>query len=60
MRDDLLQQTADAINEKVGAKVVCPVHLDVTRAVDWRNAVKKCQEEFGGLDILVNNAGMQT
>ncbi len=34
VRDDLLKQTADAIAAKLGAKVVRPVHLDVTRAAD--------------------------
>jgi NAD(P)-dependent dehydrogenase (short-subunit alcohol dehydrogenase family) len=34
------------------------MHLDVTRAADWRNAVETCEREFGGLDILVNNAGI--
>jgi 3alpha(or 20beta)-hydroxysteroid dehydrogenase/cyclopentanol dehydrogenase len=34
------------------------VHLDVTRAADWRAAVDRCVSEFGGLDILVNNAGI--
>ncbi len=58
VRDDLLKQTADTIAAKVGATVVRPVHLDVTRAADWRNAVETCEREFGGLDILVNNAGI--
>ena len=58
VRDDLLKQTADAINAKMGATVVRAVHLDVTRAADWRNAVETCEREFGGLDILVNNAGI--
>ncbi|HXZ88201.1 MAG TPA: glucose 1-dehydrogenase [Candidatus Binataceae bacterium] len=58
VRDDLCKKTADEINAKVGSKAVVSIHLDVTRAADWRAAVDACQREFGGLDILVNNAGI--
>ena len=58
--DDQCRKTADEINAKVSAKSVVPLHLDVTRAADWRAAVESCQREFGGLDILVNNAGIIT
>jgi cyclopentanol dehydrogenase len=58
VRDDLCKKTADEINAKVGSKSVVAIHLDVTRAADWRAAVDACQREFGGLDILVNNAGI--
>jgi cyclopentanol dehydrogenase len=51
-------RTAEEINSKAGAKVAIAVHLDVTRAADWRAAVDTCTGEFGGLDILVNNAGI--
>jgi cyclopentanol dehydrogenase len=56
--DDECRKTANEINGKIGAKSVIPLHLDVTRAADWRAAVETCQREFGGLDILVNNAGI--
>jgi cyclopentanol dehydrogenase len=56
--DDLCKRTADEINSKTGAKAVIPLHLDVTRAADWRAAVDTCEREFGGLDVLVNNAGI--
>ncbi len=56
--DDQCRRTADEINAKVSARSVIPLHLDVTRAADWRAAVESCQREFGGLDILVNNAGI--
>jgi cyclopentanol dehydrogenase len=56
--DDLCKATADEINAKAGGKQVVAVHLDVTRAADWRAAVDACTREFGGLDILVNNAGI--
>src|SRR5712691_12140923 len=56
--DDQCRKTADDINAKAGPKSVVSLHLDVTRAADWRAAVDSCQREFGGLDILVNNAGI--
>jgi cyclopentanol dehydrogenase len=49
---------ASEINQSTGARVTLPVHLDVTRAEDWRAAVETCEREFGRLDILVNNAGI--
>jgi cyclopentanol dehydrogenase len=58
IRDDLLRQTADAINAKLSSKVAEPIHLDVTRGTDWRSAIDLAVREFGGLDILVNNAGI--
>jgi len=56
--DDLCKKTAGEINSKSGGKAVVALHLDVTRAADWRAAVDACVREFGGLDILVNNAGI--
>ena len=56
--DDHCRKTAEEINAKVSARSAIPLHLDVTRAADWRAAVETCQREFGGLDILVNNAGI--
>jgi 3alpha(or 20beta)-hydroxysteroid dehydrogenase len=34
------------------------VHLDVTLASDWKNAVATAERSFGALHILVNNAGI--
>ena len=34
------------------------VHLDVTRAADWRAAVETAIGRYGKLNILVNNAGI--
>jgi cyclopentanol dehydrogenase len=56
--DDLCKKTADEINSKSGGKAVAALHLDVTRAADWRAAVDACERQFGGLDVLVNNAGI--
>ena len=59
---DVLDTEADRlageINQKTATRVAVPIHLDVTRAEDWRAAVAVCEREFGGLDILVNNAGI--
>lgn len=49
---------AEEINDKSGHKAAVAVHLDVTRAADWRAAVATATHEFSGLDILVNNAGI--
>src|SRR5579885_45200 len=51
-------RTAQEINASTGATAAVAVHLDVTRAADWRAAVDRCRRDFGGLDILVNNAGI--
>lgn len=34
------------------------VHLNVTRAQDWQQAVQLAESKYGKLDILVNNAGI--
>jgi cyclopentanol dehydrogenase len=57
VRDDLCQATADEINKRFG-NAASALHLDVTRAADWRAAVDACTRLFGGLDVLVNNAGI--
>jgi cyclopentanol dehydrogenase len=56
--DDQCRHTAEEINSSFGAGQVAAVHLDVTRAADWRAAVEVCERQFGGLDVLVNNAGI--
>ena len=54
--DDQAASLAKDLNAK--GKNALALHLDVTRAADWRNAVTACEREFGGLDVLVNNAGI--
>ncbi|HLI79833.1 MAG TPA: glucose 1-dehydrogenase [Candidatus Binataceae bacterium] len=60
--DNEARATAEQINKsspnKSSTKSAIALHLDVTRAADWRAAVETCEREFGGLDILVNNAGI--
>jgi cyclopentanol dehydrogenase len=56
--DTETRSLAEEINRKAGSRVALAMHVDVTRAADWRNAVETCEREFGGLDILVNNAGI--
>ncbi len=57
---DVLDDQAAMLAREINARgrAVVAVHLDVTRATDWRSAVALCEKEFGGLDILVNNAGI--
>ncbi len=57
---DVLDDQAAMLAREINARgrAVVAVHLDVTRAADWRSAVALCEKEFGGLDILVNNAGI--
>ena len=56
--DDQATRLAAEINSKAGGRVAAALHLDVTRAADWRAAVTLCVGDFGGLDILINNAGI--
>jgi NAD(P)-dependent dehydrogenase (short-subunit alcohol dehydrogenase family) len=58
---DVLDKETNALAaelNRAGKKIAFPIHLDVTRAADWRAAIDACEHEFGGLDILVNNAGI--
>jgi NAD(P)-dependent dehydrogenase (short-subunit alcohol dehydrogenase family) len=56
--DEQARQLAGEISAQAVSHAAVAVHLDVTRAADWRAAVDTCVREFGGLDILVNNAGI--
>src|ERR1700685_2680564 len=58
VRDDVCQATASEINKAAGGAAVTAIHLDVTRAADWRAAVDACTRAYGGLYVLVNNAGI--
>jgi NAD(P)-dependent dehydrogenase (short-subunit alcohol dehydrogenase family) len=56
--DEPARKLAEEVSAQAGVRTLVAVHLDVTRAADWRAAVDACIREFGGLDILVNNAGI--
>lgn len=47
--------TATAIRDAGGEAAF--VHLDVTKAAAWENAVALAVKNYGGVDILLNNAG---
>src|SRR6202050_4379192 len=58
---DVLDSETRAVAEQINKahpKSAVALHLDVTRAADWRSAVETAEREFGGVDILVNNAGV--
>jgi 3(or 17)beta-hydroxysteroid dehydrogenase len=57
---DVLDERGREIAQAISGAgdTVIYVHLDVTRAEDWTDAVAATVARFGGLDILVNNAGL--
>ena len=56
IRDAAGKQVEEAIRAQGGEATY--VHLDVTRAADWVEAVGTAVNHYGKLDILVNNAGI--
>ncbi len=57
---DILDEQGRAVERDLqasGAEATY-VHLDVTREVDWRDAVAMAERQYGKLNILVNNAGV--
>ena len=51
--EDRVRTEAEAIGENARS-----IKLDVSNPDDWKLAIKKVEEFFGGLDILINNAGI--
>lgn len=58
VRDEQGEKLATGLERAAGLRIAAYVHLDVTRADQWRSAVAATEREFGKLDILVNNAGI--
>jgi 3alpha(or 20beta)-hydroxysteroid dehydrogenase len=56
---DVLDEAGETIAATLGENARY-VHLDVTKAADWKAAVDIAVHDFGSLDILVNNAGIVT
>lgn len=54
---DILDEDGAKLAAELGDSVRY-VHLDVTDAEDWKNAVDTAVREFGTLNVLVNNAGI--
>ncbi len=57
---DVLDEDGGKVEEQIrelGGEATY-VHLDVTRAADWRTAVATAVNKYGRLDVLVNNAGI--
>ncbi|WP_165971292.1 SDR family NAD(P)-dependent oxidoreductase [Microbacterium oleivorans] len=53
---DLADEAGQQLADELGDSAIF-VHMNVTIAADWDNAVKIAQDTFGGLNVLVNNAG---
>lgn len=54
---DILDDDGKALAEELG-DIARFVHLDVTDAAAWEQAVATAKEAFGGVHVLVNNAGV--
>lgn len=57
----VLGDISDAQGQALAAGLgdaACFVHLDVTKAADWKAAVDAAVARFGKLNVLVNNAGI--
>ena len=54
---DVLAEEGQELADRLGESVEF-IGFDVTSEHDWEEAVRFCEERFGGLDILINNAGV--
>jgi len=54
-KQDVLQKTADEMEEKTGGKVLA-VACDVREVTQVENVLAKTLERFGSVDVLLNNA----
>jgi cyclopentanol dehydrogenase len=57
---DILDDEGDGLEKQLRAEGfdATYVHLDVTNAEDWRNAIETTERRHGLLNVLVNNAGI--
>jgi len=55
---DISDEHTKSLAAELGSDNALAVHLDVTSANDWAQAVKAGIERFGKINVLVNNAGI--
>jgi len=56
VNDEGAKRVADGVATSGGEAFA--IHLDVTKAQEWQEALASTKEKFGGLHILFNNAGI--
>jgi 3-oxoacyl-[acyl-carrier protein] reductase len=57
-REEVLRQTADELNARVGAQRVHPYAFDIRDLAQTDALVHHVAARFGALDLLVNNSGL--
>jgi NADP-dependent 3-hydroxy acid dehydrogenase YdfG len=57
-REDVLERTAEALNQKCGAERVFPYAFDIRDCVQIDSLVKHVIERWQSLDTLINNSGL--
>jgi len=57
-REDVLRQTADELNARVGAERVYPYAFDIRDLAQADALVNHVATRFGAIDVLVNNSGL--
>jgi 3alpha(or 20beta)-hydroxysteroid dehydrogenase len=54
---DVLDEDAARVADEIGSNAIS-VHLDVSSAGSWTDALERCRDAFGDPHVLVNNAGI--
>ncbi|HEV2882453.1 MAG TPA: SDR family oxidoreductase [Pyrinomonadaceae bacterium] len=57
-REDVLRQTADELNARLGAERVYPYAFDIRDLAQADALVNHVAARFGAIDVLVNNSGL--
>ncbi len=57
-RREVLDEAAQKMNEKFGAKRVFSYSFDIRNRAETENLVKFAIEKVGAIDVLINNAGL--